>query len=106
MPRPAPTRATRKNLIGLATLGMAASAAALTGCTGGTDDAAEPTASPSAAPKGAVTRQQAAKIVDFTDCCAVRSDSEHRSVQSASRARPQHETAMGHPGRTRAGRAA
>jgi hypothetical protein len=53
--RHAPTRAARKHVIALA---------ALTGCACGTGDAAEPTASPSATSKGAVTREQAAKILD------------------------------------------
>ncbi|MCX5293740.1 MULTISPECIES: hypothetical protein [unclassified Streptomyces] len=65
MSSPAPTlaRAARRSVIILVALGVT-SAATLTGCSGGTGDAAAPSASASPPPKGAVTRAQAAKIVD------------------------------------------
>ena len=69
MPRPALTptrarvRAARRSVITLVALGVT-SAATLTGCGGGAGDAADPGASASPTPKGAVTRAQAAKIVD------------------------------------------
>ncbi len=60
-----PFRAARTTRMALLVLGMT-SAVALTGCGGSTDEkgSAGTNASASAAPKGAVTREQAAKIVD------------------------------------------
>ncbi|MEU5341010.1 hypothetical protein AB0H18_09260 [Streptomyces sp. NPDC020766] len=61
-----PARATRTTGIALLMLGLT-STVALTACGGGTTDddgKADAKASASAAPKGAVTREQAAKIVD------------------------------------------
>ncbi|MFF5494664.1 hypothetical protein [Streptomyces aquilus] len=57
------TAAARRTTLALAALGMT-STLALTACSGGTDDAADAKASTSPAPKGAVTKAQAAKIVD------------------------------------------
>lgn len=58
-----PTTPARKRVLALAALGIT-SAAALTACSGGSGDTADSKASASPAPKGAVTRAQAAKIVD------------------------------------------
>jgi hypothetical protein len=62
-PTPTPTRAACRGVITLVALGVT-SAATLTGCSGGAGDSADPKASASSPPKGAVTRAQAAKILD------------------------------------------